>query len=447
MTGLHGNPEFINAMILYRIRRVLNLGIKSLWLHRLRAILTVLGIIFGVASVIAMLAIGEGASKAAQEQIGRLGSLNIIIRTVLPPEEQRATGQQQGLREYGLMYADTERFRNSIPDVQVLVPVRRLSQQAWYRNHKIPIEIIGTVPWHLETSPVRLVKGRFLTSFDLDYKQDICVIDEQAVKELFAFDDPMDQDIKIGRDYYRVVGVVTSQGSVSTKESALEEESPSTKGQGGANAGTIYIPLSAVKERFGETSLQVSGGSRKIEKVELQEIIVKVGEIGKVRSTRDILINMLGQFHKKNDYQVVVPLELLHEAERTKRIFNIVLGSIAAISLLVGGIGIMNIMLATVSERTREIGIRRALGARRRDIIFQFLSETLFLTLAGGILGIFLGCIIPFFVTRFGNMPTVITWTALLLSFGISGIVGVVFGLYPAYRAANMDPIESLRHE
>jgi putative ABC transport system permease protein len=434
-------------MILYRIRRVVKLGIKSLWVHRLRSILTALGIIFGVASVIAMLAIGEGASKAAQEQIARLGSLNIIIKTVQPPEEQHATGQQQGLREYGMTYADAERFHNSIPNVKVIVPVRRISQQAWYRNRKIPVEVVGTVPWHLETSSIRLVRGRFLTSFDLDYKRDICIIDQGAAKALFVFDDPMDQDIKIAGDYYRVVGIVTSQEDISTKEGVPEEKGLSAKGQGGANAGTIYIPLSAAKERFGETSLQVAGGSRKIEKVELQEIIVKVGEINRVQPTRDILINQMSQFHKKNDYQIVVPLELLHEAERTKRIFSIVLGSIAAISLLVGGIGIMNIMLATVSERTREIGIRRALGAKRRDIIFQFLSETMFLTFAGGILGIFLGCIIPFFVTRFGNMPTVITWTALLLSFGISGIVGIAFGLYPAYRAANMDPIESLRHE
>ena len=163
--------------------------------------------------------------------------------------------------------------------------------------------------------------------------------------------------------------------------------------------------------------------------------------------TRDILQTVLERFHKKTDYELTVPLELLEQAKRTQRIFSIVLGSIAAISLLVGGIGIMNIMLATVSERTREIGIRRALGARKKDIIFQFLSETLLLTFAGGILGIFFGCTIPFFVTHFGNMPTVITATSLLLSFGISGAVGIAFGLYPAYRAANMDPIESLRHE
>jgi putative ABC transport system permease protein len=194
--------------------------------------------------------------------------------------------------------------------------------------------------------------------------------------------------------------------------------------------------------------VQISGaGSGNIQKVELQEIIVKTANMDLVLPTRDILQTLLERFHKKTDYQLTVPLELLQQAKRTQRIYSIVLGSIAAISLLVGGIGIMNIMLATVSERTREIGIRRALGARKKDIIFQFLSETLLLTFAGGILGIILGSIIPFFVTHFGNMPTVITWSSLALSFGISGAVGIAFGLYPAYRAANMDPIESLRHE
>jgi len=435
-------------MFLFRLKRTVKLGIKSLWLHRLRSTLTTLGIIFGVASVIAMLAIGEGASRHAQEQIARLGSLNIIIRTIEPPEDQTTNTQQQSLREYGLTYADAERFRNSIPNVQVIVPIRRLSQRAWYRNRRIPVEIIGTVPWHLETAPIQLRMGRFLTSLDMDYKQDVCIIDDRLVEALFAFDDPLDQDIKIASDYYKVVGIVTAQEPVSTTENNFEEKEPAEKEHSGANAGNIYIPLTTVKDRFGEMSLQISGSTgRKIEKVELQEIIVKVSEPGKVQPTRDILNTLMSQFHKKNDYQIIVPLELLRQAERTKRIFSIVLGSIAAISLLVGGIGIMNIMLATVSERTREIGIRRALGARRRDIIFQFLSETLLLTLAGGILGIFLGCIIPFFVTRFGNMPTVITWTSLILSFGISGTVGIAFGLYPAYRAAYMDPIESLRHE
>ena len=181
---------------------------------------------------------------------------------------------------------------------------------------------------------------------------------------------------------------------------------------------------------------------------QLKKIIVKVDSIDDVLSMQNILDTLLGRLHKdKKDYHIVVPLELMRQAARTKRIFSIVLGSIAAISLLVGGIGIMNIMLATVSERTREIGIRRALGAKKRDIIVQFLSETLILTLMGGVLGIALGSFIPYMVTRFCDMPTIITGTSLVLAFGISAVIGITFGLYPAYRAANMDPIESLRHE
>jgi putative ABC transport system permease protein len=435
-------------MFLFRLKRTLKLGVKSLWMHRLRSTLTTLGIIFGVSSVIAMLAIGEGASRHAQEQIARLGSTNIIIKTVEPPEEQDLSGDQETMREYGLTYADAERFRNSIPDVEVVVPIRRLAQRAWYRNRRVAIEVIGTVPWYPEMSPVRLIDGRFLSSIDMHYKQSVCVVDEKVVTELFALDDPLGRDIKIASDYYRVVGIISAQDSVSSSAATLNNEVPVATGQGGANVGNIYIPLTAVKSRFGEISLELSGSSgRKIEKVELQEIIIKVGKIEYVMPTRDILETLLDRFHEKADYQVVVPLELLRQAERTKLIFSIVLGSIAAISLLVGGIGIMNIMLATVSERTREIGIRRALGATKRDIIVQFLSETLILTLAGGLLGIILGSVIPSFVTYFGSMPTVITGSSLALAFGISAAVGVTFGMYPAYRAANMDPIESLRHE
>jgi len=433
-------------MFLFRFKRTAKLGIKSLWMHKLRSSLTALGIIFGVSSVIAMLAIGEGASRAAQEQIARLGSRNIIVKTVPPPEDKDASSQQESMRVYGLTYLDAERFRNSLPNVEVVVPSRRLPQQAWYRNRRVAIEVIGTVPWYPEISPVRVMSGRFLGSIDMHHKQGICVIDENVLRELFVFDDPLDQDVKILGDYYRVVGVVSAAQAIST-ENNIDSGAAQGKGQGGANMGNIYIPLTTVKNRFGEISLQFGTGGRSVEKVELQEITVKVGSIDQVLSTRDTLETILDRFHKKNDYQVVVPLELLKQARQTQRIFSIVLGSIAAISLLVGGIGIMNIMLATVSERTREIGIRRALGAKRRDIIIQFLSETLMLTFLGGILGISLGSLIPFLVTYFGKMPTVITGISLVLAFGISGAIGIIFGIYPAYRAANMDPIESLRHE
>ena len=433
-------------MFLFRFKRTAKLGIKSLWMHKLRSTLTTLGIVFGVSSVIAMLAIGEGASRQAQEQIARLGSRNIIIKTVPPPEDQEGSSQNESMRVYGLTYLDAERFRNSLPNVEVVVPSRRLVQQAWYRNRKVAIEVIGTVPWYPEISPVRVKSGRFLSSIDMHHKQGVCVIDERVVKELFVFDYPLGLDIKMAGDYYRVVGVVSVAEAVSAVKT-IDNGAAKGKSQGGANVGNIYIPLTTVKNRFGEISLQIGAGGGSIEKVELQEVIVKVGSIDEVLSTRDTLETILSRFHKKNDYQVVVPLELLKQARQTQRLFSIVLGSIAAISLLVGGIGIMNIMLATVSERTREIGIRRALGARRRDIIIQFLTETLMLTFLGGVLGISLGSLIPFLVTRFGQTPTVITGISLVLAFGISGAVGIIFGIYPAYRAANMDPIESLRHE
>jgi putative ABC transport system permease protein len=435
-------------MFLFRLKRTVKLGFKSLWMHRLRSTLTSLGIIFGVSSVIAMLAIGEGASRDAQEKIAQLGSRNIIIKTVKPPEEQAAGGQQQALLEYGLTYRDAERFQNGIPNVQVIVPNRRISQQALYRNRRVSLELVGTVPWYPEISPTRLKFGRFLSTTDMHYKQGVCVLDARVVEELFAFDDPIGQDVKIGGNYYRVVGIATEQSQTPASAGLESRDATGARRATGANVGAMYVPLTTVRARFGEMSLQMSSDTgQTLERVELQEIIVQVSDIDMVMGTRQSVETLLARFHRKNDYEIIVPLELMRQAKDFQRIFTIVLGSIAAISLLVGGIGIMNIMMATVSERTREIGIRRALGAKKRDIVIQFLSETLILTFSGGILGMALGALIPFLVTHFGQMRTVITGGSLALAFGISGAVGVAFGLYPAYRAANMDPIESLRHE
>jgi len=426
----------------FTIKKTAKLGIKSLWMHKLRSTLTMLGMVFGVCSVVAMLAIGEGASREAQAAIARLGSTNLIIETIKPPQEQADTGKVEAMRNYGLTYADAETIHNTIPNVEVTVPVRELDQEARYLNRQIAIKIVGTIPWYTEISPIRLIRGRFLGSTDLQYGQAVCVIDEQVARELFTFDDPIGSDVRIYGNYYRVVGIVTQAAAVRLKEE------PAVGGKSGGVAGNIYIPITTAKCRFSEVNYSFSGGKQSLEKVELQKITVKVRSAEQVLPMRDILDVLLARLHKdKKDYHITVPLEMLRHAAATRRIFSIVLGSIAAISLLVGGIGIMNIMLATVSERTREIGIRRALGAKKRDIVIQFLSETLLLTLAGGIIGIVLGSLIPFFVTLFSGMPTAITFVSLVLAFGISAAVGITFGLYPAYRAANMDPIESLRHE
>ncbi len=434
-------------MHLFGVRRTVKLGLKSLWVHRLRSALTMLGIVFGVCSVIAMLAIGEGASQEAQAMIARLGSTNLIIETVEPPKEQADTGEAEEMLIYGLTYKDAESIRNTIHDVEVVVPIREIDQEARYLRRKVAIKIVGSIPWYTEISPVHMLRGRFLSSIDLHQQRSICVVDEQLVRGLFGFEDPIGKDVQIQGNCYRVVGVAGAPplgGNQDDFGNALPEATDSDSGA----TGIIYLPLSTTKSRFTELTATFSGGNQTVEKVQLQKITVKVKSTEQVLPMRDVLDNLLGRLHEdKKDYRIVVPLELLRQAKQTQRIFSIVLGSIAAISLLVGGIGIMNIMLATVSERTREIGIRRALGAKKRDIIVQFLSETLILTLSGGILGIILGSLLPLLVTHFGHMPTVITGSSLLLAFGISGTVGIVFGLYPAYRAANMDPIESLRHE
>jgi putative ABC transport system permease protein len=209
----------------------------------------------------------------------------------------------------------------------------------------------------------------------------------------------------------------------------------------------MFIPLATAKTHFGETLIKRRSGSFEAEKVALHEVTIKVENRDAVVDVSLSIKDLLDRNHKKQDYEMTVPLELLKRAERTKQIFNIVLGSIAAISLLVGGIGIMNIMLASVTERTREIGIRRALGAKRRDIVIQFLVETVILSGSGGLLGVVLGIAIPFFVTYFAHMVTIVTFWSPVIAFSISGIVGIVFGIYPAMRAADMDPVEALRHE
>jgi putative ABC transport system permease protein len=257
---------------------------------------------------------------------------------------------------------------------------------------------------------------------------------------LFPFGSPVGQHVRVGGSYYQVVGVMAPRGKVSETGADGQRNSQTT-------ANTMFIPLETAKTRYGEVLRKIRSGSFEQERVELHEVTVEVGSTDQVSATADAVKTLLERHHKKKDYEIVVPLELLRRAERTKQIFNIVLGSIAAISLLVGGIGIMNIMLASVTERTREIGIRRALGARREDIITQFLVEAVILSAAGGILGVLLGVTIPHFVSQFAGMKTIITFWSPVLAFTISGAVGVIFGIYPAFRAAMMDPVEALRHE
>ncbi|MFH0964805.1 MAG: ABC transporter permease [Planctomycetota bacterium] len=416
--------------MLSRFLRSLKLAVKNILLHKMRSALTVLGIVFGVCSVIAMLAIGEGASWEAQEQIKRQGSTNVILRSVKPPESEKA-GTASRLLDYGLRYVDARRIADTLPGVRRVVSSRQIRQDVYHLDRKIQARIVGTTPDYTDVSSIGVARGRFLTALDNERVANVAVLGSQLVYSLFPGVDCVGRTIKIGSDRYRIVGTLA----------------PALSGAAAADDPVLFIPLTTAVKFFGEILIRRSAGSFEMERIELHEIIVQLEDKDLVMDAAEVIRDTIAPFHKSQDWEMIVPLDLLRQAEQSKRIFDVVLGSIAAISLLVGGIGIMNIMLATVTERTREIGIRRALGARKRDIMSQFLAETIVLSGGGGILGVILGVLLPLAIQHFAHMMTIVRLTALLLAFGISVFIGIVFGIYPARRAADMDPIEALRHE
>lgn len=419
----------------------IRLGVKSLMLHKLRSVLTMLGIIFGVCSVIAMLAIGEGASYEAQQAIKKLGSQNIIIRSVKPPEDAKKAGIGRGVAlDYGLTYDDGSRIQATIPGVVRVLPVRIIREDVRFFQNSVPCQILGTLPFYASVVGLDVLRGRFLSETDEINRDNVCVLTASLAQRLFPYEDPLTQSVKINSFYYRVVGLVR-------EKNMPEQRTQSGKMEGEPLDSNVYITLSTARSRFGDVLVRRQAGSIEIEKVELHQMTVQMRDVAAVEAVSPQIKNLLARFHKKADYETIIPLQLLRQAEQTKRIFNIVLGSIAAISLLVGGIGIMNIMLATVTERTREIGVRRALGAKRQHITMQFLAETVVLSVGGGLIGVFVGIIAPLVVSHLTTMRTIVTPWSVLLAFGISGAVGIAFGLYPAKAAAELDPIEALRHE
>ncbi len=427
-----------------RLARWVKLGMKSLWLHRLRSFLTALGIVFGVCSVIAMLAIGEGASYEAQEQIKSLGSENIILVSVKPPEEQKISQSSETSRmlEYGLKETDASRIRLTIPGVEAVIPARKIPEYVWNISYRVDAEVVGTVPEYQRIRNLSLKEGRFFDHRDYRDKKNFCVLGSTLAGRLFPLEDPMGKDVRVGSSYFRVIGIL-EDASGDPVSSGLSVAS----GVSGDAHKRLYIPLSTSRMHYGEVLVRRRSGSTETERVELHELTVRLEDGDAVLPASEAIQSLMKRTHKKSDYSMVVPLELLNQAERTKRIFNVVLGSIAAISLLVGGIGIMNIMMASVTERTREIGVRRALGARRSDVVSQFLVESVILSGMGGLLGVFLGIGIPYLVSHFTSMVTIVTPWSPLLAFSISALVGILFGIYPATRAARMDPVEALRHD
>jgi len=418
-----------------RLGRNIWLGIENLLLHKLRSFLTMLGVVFGVGSVVAMLSVGEGASKEALEQIRKLGSNNIIVSSIKSAEEEATSTQHSHMSIYGLTYEDYHRVAESFKDIERTAPVKLMRKDSRLRERAMELRVVGTTPEWFELVPREIVAGRVLLGSGRDDQAPVAVLTEFGARKILATESTIGQTIRIGSDQFEVVGIVRSESGQAGNIQIPDQEVDA------------YIPIEVARLYFGDIFTKRTSGGDEREMVELHQMIVQVDDPKKVEAVAAGIERMLGQFHKKKDYVVSVPLALLKQAEAMKRRFNIVLGSIAGISLLVGGIGIMNIMLASVTERTREIGIRRAIGAKRRQIVFQFLIETVVLSTTGGIIGLGVGGLIPLLITYFSHMTTLITLSGVLLPLFISMTIGIVFGLYPAMRAARVDPIVALRHE
>ncbi len=415
-------------------------AVRSLTLHKLRSFLTMLGLVFGVASVIVMLAIAEGASYEAQQQIQSLGVRNIIVRSKKPvADSESQNAGSEFVLAYGLTWDDLDRIRTTLKVATGATPLREFRQQVRHLNRSLEGRVVGATPDYLDLTSSSLQSGRFLEPIDLSRYHNVCVIGSELAEELFPYENPLQKTVRVGANhFYRIVGVTQYRSPTGGAGSSLSAEDYNRD---------VYIPVTTDRARFGEMIIYETSGSQSVERIELSQITVQIDDRDNVRKAARVIEDVLKAYHTKEDYAVTIPLQLLEQAEETQRIFSLLLGSTAGISLLVGGIGIMNIMLATVTERTREIGIRRALGAKRADIISQFLIETALLSFTGALLGAVLGLTVPSVVSWASGRTTIITFEAPIIAVAVALIVGTSFGVYPARRAAMLHPIEALRSE
>ena len=426
-------------------RRITAVSFESLQTHKFRTFLTMLGIIFGVAAVIAMMSIGEGARQDALEQIELLGVRNIIVEGSIPPE----TGgtEMMGGRSPGLTLDDSrnlELFDNLFS--RVIVAHVTDGMKIFHADAETEARIVGTVPVYLTTMNLSVREGSFLRPGDIDDYSQVCVISSDIKRSLFAFADPIGEQIRIQDMYFTVIGVIEEKIVASSKIAGQEMTNVNTN---------VYIPLSsAIKKIYRESDYAASRsalGSDAMYKFnidEIDQIILQVRQGQDIPAAATLVRRVMERRHRGiPDFNIIVPEALLAQSQRTQRIFNIVMGAIAGISLLVGGIGIMNIMLASVLERTREIGVRRAVGATRQDIMSQFLIEAVVICLIGCIFGVFTGLALAKGISTYADWRTIISVFSIFLAVGVSTAVGIIFGFFPARKAASLDPIEALRYE
>jgi len=424
-------------------------GLAEIFSHKMRSLLTMLGVIFGVAAVVAMVSIGEGARREAIDQIRRMGIDVVHIKRAMVSGELLEKAEERSPN--GLKYSDADAIRKICTFARRVVLLREVFADVYSGEKPVAVKIVGTVPGYDTITRSEVQSGRFLNETDLRLSRSVCVLGAAAKRDLFGFEYPIGRMVRVSKRPFRVVGLMRPKEIGDAKAfSALRDLN-----------SDIYIPISTSLVDFQISSQQAipadfvklrqiswrlrnrhSTGNRPI-----SEVILQVEDENATVATAEVARSVLNRLHKGiRDYEIMIPAELLKQQQQTQRIFSIVMGAIASISLLVGGIGIMNIMLATVTQRTREIGVRRCVGATRWDIVRQFMLEAVVITCFGGLIGVALGIGGAKAISTYAGWRTVVSTQAVVLSFGVSALVGVVFGLYPAVRAALVDPIEALRY-
>lgn len=446
------------------------IAIEAVLANRVRSILTALGIIFGVAAVIAMLAIGNGAQQEILEQIKLVGVNNIIIEPVVEQTEENLAEDDSDSKEKkkfspGLTLEDKESIMKTIPGVETISPEILLETYIIKNGIRRSAKLVGVEPAYFDIFNFTLSEGKMFNEVQLEKGEAVCIIGKSIKARFFPSENPVGKMIKCGPNWLKVIGVLD--------ERYISESSISKLGIRDYNMD-VYTPLQTVLVRYKNRSMLTQemiqgankgssgmvffggGGGNNTEEApkqavnyhQLDRLVVQVAQTEKLNPTADVIVRMLERKHNEVvDYEIEIPELLLKQQQRTNDIFSYVLGAIAGISLIVGGIGIMNIMLASVLERIKEIGLRLSIGAKKTDIINQFMFESMMISVSGGFIGIVLGVIMASAVSRFADIPTVISFGSILISFGVATAIGLIFGIAPARKAALQDPITSLRYE
>ena len=430
----------------------LTIAFEAVLSNRVRSILTGLGIIFGVAAVIAMLAIGNGAQKEIIDQIKLVGLNNIVIKPVIEQTEEQVStddpfNKEKNKYSPGLTLKDKNAIAKMLPDIQAISP--EIVKDTYIMNKGIrrSAKLVGVEPPYFKLFNFELEEGTMFNDQNLIYGMPVCIIGKSIKAKFFPSENPIGKKLKCGNQWLTVMGVL--------EQRIISENSIKRLGIRDYNMD-VYVPLKTVLIRYENRDLITKSMIKKADKDkttttnyhQLDRLVLQVAETEKLSATADIIARMLARKHfDVVDYEIEIPELLLKQQQRTNDVFNYVLGAIAGISLLVGGIGIMNIMLASVLERIKEIGLRLSIGAKKTDIVFQFMFEAIMISATGGVIGIFTGILMAYGVSAFADIPTIISFDSIVISFGVATLIGLIFGIAPARKAAQQNPITSLRYE